>query len=203
MTRPCRSLILATLASFLLLTGCSAPAAAPPPTVTNLAKAVEDTTLGPGDIFSVTVFGEKDLTGKFLVSAEGTVDYPLIGRIKVQGKTPPSVGELIKTKLAQGYLKTPHVSIFVNEYNSKKISVFGQVKKPGTFNYLNNMSIIEAITLAGGFTPMASKNKITVTRITDGKSTRFTIPVEDIGEGTAANYLMRPGDIVFIPERVF
>jgi protein involved in polysaccharide export with SLBB domain len=203
MTRPCRSLILVTLTSLLLLSGCSAPAAAPPPTVTNLAKSVEDTTLGPGDIFSVTVFGEKDLTGKFLVSAQGTVDYPLIGRIKVQGKTPPSVGELITTKLAQGYLKTPHVSVFVNEYNSKKISVFGQVKKPGTFNYVNNMSIVEAITLAGGFTPMASKNKITVTRITDGKSTRFTIPVEDIGEGKAANYLMRPGDIVFIPERVF
>jgi len=186
-----------------MLTACPTPAVAPPPQATSLAMAVEDTTLGPGDIFSVKVFGEKDLSGKFLVSAKGTIDYPLIGTVKVQGKTPPAVGALIKKKLAGGYLKEPHVSVFVDEYNSKKISVFGQVRKPGTFNYENNMSIIEAITRAGGFTALASKNKITVTRVTNGKSARFTVPVEDIGEGTASNYLLRPGDIVFIPERVF
>ena len=203
MVRPCRAQRLAVLMLLVFLAGCPVSAVAPPPSVVNLAKADEDTTLGPGDVFSVTVFGEKDLTGKFLVSAQGTVDYPLIGRIKVQGKTPPAVGVLIKTNLAQGYLKNPHVSVFVDEYNSKKISVFGQVRKPGTFNYVNNMSIIEAITLAGGFTPMASKNKLTVTRVIKGKSARFTVPAEQIGEGTATNYLMRPGDIVFVPERVF
>ena len=203
MTRPRKALLLTLLVLLMSAAGCSSSAVAPPPSVVNLAMAVEDTTLGPGDIFSVTVFGEKDLTGKFLVSAKGTVDYPLIGTIKVQGKTPPAVGALIKTKLSEGYLKQPHVSVFVDDYNSKKISIFGQVKKPGTFNYVNNMSIIEAITLAGGFTPMASKNKLAVTRIIDGKSARFTVPAKEIGEGTATNYLMRPGDIVFVPERVF
>ena len=203
MTRARGCLLLLALAAVFHLTACPTPTLAPPPEATSLAMAVEDTTLGPGDIFSVTVFGEKDLSGKFLVSAEGTIDYPLIGTVKVQGITPPDVGALIKKKLAAGFLKNPHVSIFVDDYNSKKISVFGQVRKPGTFNYVNNMSIIEAITLAGGFTAMASKNKITVTRVTKGKSARFTLPVEDIGEGTATNYLMRPGDIVFVPERVF
>jgi len=162
-----------------------------------------DTTLGVGDVFSVQVFGEKDLSNKFQVSAKGTIDYPLVGSVKVVGLTPPQIAALLRKGLANGYVKDPSVSVFVDSYNSKKISVFGQVSKPGTFNYVDNMSIIEAITLAGGFTPIASKNKITVTRVTNGKSRRLTVPVEDIGEGRASNYLLRPGDIVFVPERIF
>jgi len=190
----------ALLAAILLAAGCPPRAGLPP---TPPLNPIPDTTLGPGDIFTVTVFGEKDLTGKFCVSAHGTIDYPLVGRVKVAGKTPPQIAEELQRRLARGYIRNPHVSVFVEAYNSKKISVFGEVKKPGTFNYVNNMSIIEAITLAGGFTPMASKNNITVTRREGRTSRRFTIPVADIGEGRAANYLLRPGDVVFIPERVF
>jgi polysaccharide export outer membrane protein len=116
---------------------------------------------------------------------------------------PPQVAQLLRKKLSDGYLKDPNVSVFVESYNSKKISVFGQVTKPGTFNYMNNMSIIEAITLAGGFTPIAAKNSITVTRRERGKTKRFVVPGEEIGEGRASNYLLRPGDVVFVPERLF
>lgn len=185
----------------VVLAGCprsgpTGPVMAPPP-------GRSDTTLGVGDVFSVQVFGEKDLSNKFQVSAKGTIDYPLVGSVKVVGLTPPQIAALLRKGLANGYVKDPSVSVFVDSYNSKKISVFGQVSKPGTFNYVDNMSIIEAITLAGGFTPIASKNKITVTRVTNGKSRRLTVPVEDIGEGRASNYLLRPGDIVFVPERIF
>jgi len=162
-----------------------------------------DTALGPGDVFMVEVFGEKELSGKFRVSSEGSIDYPFAGRIKVAGMTPPDVAGLLRKKLADGYLKEPSVSVFVESYNSKKISVFGQVTKPGTFNYMNNMSIIEAITLAGGFTPIAAKNSITVTRTERGRSQRFVVPAEEIGEGRTTNYLLRPGDVVFVPERIF
>jgi protein involved in polysaccharide export with SLBB domain len=195
---------LRALFSFLLivssLSGC--PHNKPtqlPPTLT--ANADADTELSPGDVFLVDVFGEKDLSGKFRVSAQGTIDYPFAGRIKVTGLTPPEVASLLRDKLANGYLKDPNVSVFVETYQSKKISVFGQVQKPGTFNYMSNMSIVEAITLAGGFTPIANKNAITVTRLENGKSNRFVVPVEDVGEGKAANYLLKPGDIVFVPER--
>ena len=75
--------------------------------------------------------------------------------------------------------------------------------KPGTFNYMNNMTIIEAITLAGGFTPIAAKNSITVTRNEHGQSQRFVVPGEEIGQGRTANYVLRPGDVVFVPERLF
>jgi polysaccharide biosynthesis/export protein len=182
--------------------GCVNTKTSNPPAVMP-ANSVEDTALGPGDIFVVDVFGEKDLSGKFRVSALGTIDYPFAGTVKVSGMTPPEVARMLRKRLAEGYLKDPNLSVFVESYQSKKISVFGQVSRPGTFNYMNNMSIIEAITLAGGFTPIASKNKITVTRADQGKSQRFTVPVEEIGEGKASNYLLRPGDIVFVPERVF
>lgn len=183
------------------LLGC--PGSQAPPPVTSINQQL-DTTLGPGDVFDVSVFGEKELSGRFRVSTDGTVDYPLVGSVKLAGLRPPQAAALIQSKLADGFLKNPHVSIFVESYNSKKISVFGQVRKPGTFNYVNNMSIIEAITLAGGFTPLASKNSIRVTRKEDnGKATKFTLPVMDIGEGRAANYLLKPGDVVFVPERIF
>jgi polysaccharide export outer membrane protein len=175
----------------------------PPQPPKSVRSKTSDTTLGPGDIFTVTVFGEKDLSGKYRVSAAGKIDYPFVGSVFVSGLTPPKIAKLLKAKLAQGYLKNPHVSVFVDSYNSKKISVFGQVRKPGTFTYMDNMSIIEAITLAGGFTPIASKNKISVTRVDKGISRRFTIPAEKIGEGRASNYLLRAGDIVFVPERIF
>ena len=195
--------LLLLLSSSILLAGCPAARTASASVGASPAISAEDTSLGSGDVFLVTVFGEKDLSGRFLVSSDGTVEFPLVGTLAVQGKTPPQVGALIKRKLGDGYLKNPHVSIFVEAYNSKKISVFGQVRKPGTFNYVNNMSVIEAVSIAGGFTPLASKNKVTVTRAKAGKSVRITLAVEDIGEGTATNYLLRPGDIVFIPERVF
>jgi polysaccharide export outer membrane protein len=68
---------------------------------------------------------------------------------------------------------------------------------------MNHMSVVEAITLAGGFTPLAAKNSTSVTRVESGKSQRVTVPVQEIGEGRAANYLLRPGDIVFVPESTF
>ena len=166
-------------------------------------SGTEDTTLGPGDIFIVKVFGEANLSGKYRVSAKGTIDFPLIGTVRVLALTPPQVAKMLRKRLAKDYLKQPHVSVFVDTYQSKKISVFGSVRKPGTFNYINNMSIIEAITLAGGFTPLASKNKTTVTRHEKGVKKRYNLPVDDIGIGSAPNYLLQPGDVVFVPERVF
>jgi polysaccharide export outer membrane protein len=186
----------------LALAACPPARTAPPPPMLPVDNQ-SDTALGPGDVFNVDVFGEKELSGKFRVAADGTIDYPFAGRLKVAGLTPPRVASLLREKLADGYLKDPNVSVFVESYNSKKISVFGQVTKPGTFNYMNNMSIVEAITLAGGFTPLAAKNSITVTRTERGKSQRFVVPGEEIGEGKASNYLLRPGDVVFVPERLF
>lgn len=163
-----------------------------------------DTTLGPEDVFDVRVFGEKELSSTYRVASDGTIDFPLIGTMSVTGKTPTEVADLIETELIEGdFLKRPQVSILVTEYNSKKISVFGQVKQPGTFPYQDGMSVVEAISKAGGFTSMAKANDTVVIRVVEGDEKRFKVPVEAIGEGRAPNFLLRAGDIVFVPERVF
>ncbi|MDJ0761773.1 MAG: polysaccharide biosynthesis/export family protein [Myxococcota bacterium] len=178
---------------------------APPPIhVTDDGASPPDTTLGPDDVFDVRVYGEKDLSGTYRVASDGTIDYPLLGTVRVDGQTPGVVAKAIEKGLIEGgFLKRPQVSIFVKEYNSKKISVFGQVKQPGTFPYQDGMSIVEAISIAGGFTAMARTNDTTVTRVTDNKKIRFRVPVEEIGQGTEKNFVLRAGDIVFVPERIF
>lgn len=162
-----------------------------------------DAALGPGDLFEVKVAGEPDLSGPFQVAQDGTINFPLIGRIVVVGKTPSEVETELQTRLADGYLKKPFVSVRVTQYNSKKVTVFGQVKAPGTFPYVENMSIVEAISRAGGFTGMAKKNSVRVTRQVNGQTQRIFVAVEDIGQGKAPNFYVRPGDTIFVDERVF
>lgn len=158
-----------------------------------------DTTVGAGDVLEVRVYGEKDLTGLYRVEGDGTIVLPLIGKVKVLGKTPPVIGYRIARKLRAGYLRNPQVTVFVKEYNSKKITVFGQVKKPSIFRYTDNMTIIQAITEAGGFTEMADQNSTIVTRFKDGRKYRIRVQVKSIGEGRAQNFVVRPGDVIWVP----
>jgi len=162
-----------------------------------------DTELGPGDVFDVRVYEEQQLSGTYRVSADGTISFPLVGQLATNGLTPTAVGKLLESKLSEGYLRNPHVSIFVKEYNSKKVSVLGQVTKPGTFPYIDSMTVIEAVTLAGGFTPIAAKNDTVVTRSEGTQKIRTQVRVEAISEGTERNFCLHPGDIVFVPERLF
>src|SRR5262249_43318124 len=139
-------------------------------------------------------------SGTYRVTENGVIRFPLIGLITVRGLTPTEVEEEIRRRLDDGYLRDPQVTVFVKEFNSKKIYIFGEVSRPGTFTYEPNMSIIQAITLAGGFTKAAWKNRTHVTRLINGQESRIEVPVEAIGEGTQKNFLLKPGDIVFVPE---
>jgi protein involved in polysaccharide export with SLBB domain len=158
-----------------------------------------DVTLGPADVFEVRVYGEPDLSGTYRVDVDGTIDFPLVGRLVVAGQVPSQIATLLTERLAQGYLKSPQVSILVKEYNSKKVTVIGQVQKPGTFPYLQRMSVVEAVSLAGGFTSLAAANDVVVRR---GAKT-FTVRAADIAEGKGQNFYLEPGDTVLVPERMF
>lgn len=182
------------------LTGCGDPPASKYPTQ---QAYVQDTTLGPGDVFEVRVYQQPGMTNTYSASSEGTISFPLIGTVKVTGKTPAEVETEIRDRLADGYLVEPQVSVFVKEYKSKKISVYGQVRKPGVLSFAAGMTVVDAISAAGGFTAMARKNGVIVTRADNGSKRNYTVPVEKIGKGQAANFLVRPGDVVFVPERVF
>ncbi len=156
--------------------------------------------LGSGDMLEVKVYQEPDLGGVYRLSTEGTIDFPLCGRLKLFGLTPTQASDAITSCLQDRYLKHPQVSVTVREYNSKKVFIFGEVAKPGTFPFSDNMNIIEGITLAGGFAKAASKNNVSVIRQVNGQEQKIRVPVEDIGVGREKNFLLQPGDIVFVPE---
>ncbi|MCA9674645.1 MAG: polysaccharide export protein, partial [Myxococcales bacterium] len=182
--------------------GCGIFRDPPPSKYESTPVFVEDTTLGPRDVFEVRVFKHEEMSGQYAVSDEGTINFPEIGIVEVSGRTPAKIEQEIQTRLADGYLVNPTVTVFVKEYKSKTVSVFGQVRKPSVVNYVSGLSIIDAISQAGGFTPMARKNAVKVTRSTaDGKTASFTIPVESIASGSAKDFYLRPGDTVFVPER--
>ena len=100
------------------------------------------------------------------------------------------------------HLREPHVSVYVQEYNSKKIFVLGQVTKAGTFPYSGGMNVVEAITLAGGFRNTANPDYVVVTRRTAEGEKRIPVPVEKISKGLASNLELQAGDIVYVPDKL-
>lgn len=187
------------MAAVLALGHCggSSPTVMPP-------APVNDTTLGPSDVFEVRVYGEESLSAAYRVQDDGSISFPLVGRVEVAGLEPNEAAERIASTLRDGgYLLEPHVSVLVQEYNSKRISVIGAVREPGSFPMRTQLTVVEALSLAGGFTPLASRDSVVLTRTVDGEARRFRLPVGQISEGRSANVELQSGDIVFVPERVF
>ena len=169
----------------------------------NVEGIANPATLGTGDVFEVRVHQHADLSGIYRVSSLGLIDFPFIGHVVVRGHTPAEIEAVIRKRLANGYLNKPSVVVYVKERNSKKVYVLGQVKKPGPFVYEENMTIVQAIALAGGFTPLARTNYAIVKRVDEGVEKRIPVPVERImTEKSTTNFSLKPGDIVFVPEAV-
>ena len=177
-----------------------------PPVVYPTAAPFDETklALGPGDKLELTIFyGNHESKSTYTLDGSGQMEVRFIGSVVAGGKTVRSVQEEIQSRLADGYLNNPVVSLTVAEINSLKCSVFGQATNSGTVKFTPGMTIIEAIAKVGGFSPLARKNMVKVTRILEGKKETYKIPVELIAEGKRPNFPMMPGDEVFVPERAW
>ncbi len=185
----------------LLLLGCggSGPDIKAPPTP-EIDELIQGASLGPGDVVEVRVYQEKELTGLYRVDGDGTFNFPLIGQVQAAGKNSGQLAELITSALRNDYIRSPQVSVFVKEFNSKKVFVLGKVRKPGTFAYEDQMTIVQAVTLAGGLAPLAEADKVVLTRRVEGDEQKFVVPFHQIGLGRQQNVVLQPGDIVFVPE---
>jgi len=160
--------------------------------------------IGPGDILKITVYGEADLSGEYQVSLDSTIMFPFIGEVSVEGLNNITLALEIARRLRSGYLVSPQVTVFIHEFVSKRIFVLGQVKKSGNFPMRNRMSIIEAVSLAGGFTDFADINNVVVTRKDkENKEVRFVVNIRSIVNGQEENFYLQPGDIIFVRERFF
>jgi protein involved in polysaccharide export with SLBB domain len=202
MTRLRRSLALA-LALASLAACASRGRRATIPAVDETAAAVGASSLGPGDVIEVRVYQEPELSGVYQVGPEGDVVFPLCKTVVVGGLSPNGAAEKLRACLHDGFMRDPQVSVLVKEYNSKKVFVFGEVQKPGTFIFEDGMSIVQAVTIAGGFTKTAARNSTSVTRHIRGQEVKVKVNVQDIALGKAPNFTLEPGDIVYVPESLF
>ncbi|MEZ4287933.1 MAG: polysaccharide biosynthesis/export family protein [Polyangiales bacterium] len=165
---------------------------------------VGDTSLGPGDVFEIRVFGEEQLSNSYRVNSDGTIQFPLIGMVEVAGLEPAQAANRIETELRErDLLLNPQVSILVSEYNSKRISVIGAVENPGTFPLTEGLTVVQAITLAGGFTNLANKNATVLTRRVGDETEKYTLAVGDMSRGRERDIPVGAGDIIYVPERAF
>jgi len=122
---------------FACLVGCAAEAGPP----RNLPPPEQSTIVGPDDLFEINVLGEKDLTHEFQVQPDGTIDFPYLSRVKVEGLEPQEVVDLLKKKLIEGkILSDPQITLIVKQYNSKKVLVTGAVQKPDSVSWNPGMT---------------------------------------------------------------
>ena len=148
--------------------------------------------LGTGDKIRVTVFGEKDLSGDFDVNDQGMVALPLIGPTKLTGKTISEAEAQITASYGKDYLVNPRVNVEVLNY--RPFFILGEVKNPGSYPYVNGMTVVNAVALAGGYTPRAKRDHIMVKRAAKPGSGE-----QEVSEDS----LILPGDVVRVPERFF
>lgn len=175
-----------------LMAGCA-------PTSTGFDGAMEEATrevpeyrLGPADRVKITVFGEEALTGEFVVGGNGRISMPLIGDVEAAGLTISMLQESISTALQQGYLNNPRVSGEIMTY--RPFYILGEVNKPGEYPFTNNLSVLNAVATAEGFTYRANTKVVYIKRA-DGDSER-AYPL------TTATQVA-PGDTIRIGERFF
>lgn len=177
-----------------------------PPVVYPTAAPLDEgqLSLGPGDKLELTIFyGSKETKATYTLDPSGRIEVQYIGTVDASGKNAQQVQVEIQARLADGYLNDPVVSLTVIEINSLKLSVLGQVLRSGNIKFTPNMTITEAIAQVGGFSPMARKNMVQVTRAVSGTKETYTIPVEMIAQGKRPNFPLMPGDEVFVPERLW
>ncbi|MCY4227194.1 MAG: polysaccharide export protein [Gammaproteobacteria bacterium] len=158
--------------------------------------ALEDTTtdyvLGHGDRIRITVFGHENLTGEFLLSETDSISLPLVGVLDFNGATLKEAQSIVVDALRPDYLVDPKVSVEVLEY--RPFYIIGEINNPGSYPWVNGMTVIEAVAIGGGFTYRARKKQMLVIRATDETRSEQEIKPND---------KVLPGDLIRVAERFF
>src|SRR4051812_20567938 len=148
--------------------------------------------LDAGDRLRIVVYGQEGLTNTYAIDAGGSITMPLIGAVRARGLTPAGLASEITGKLRNGYIREPSVAVEIEAY--RPFFILGEVAAPGQYPYVPNMSVESAVAIAGGFSPRARRDRVTVTHTDGSGSIRAIVPL-----GTPLN----PGDTVLVAERWF
>lgn len=183
-----------------LLVGCQRAA----PKAVVLPPVVEANTLGIGDVFSLVIVGESNLPTGFTVAPDGTVDVPYIGRIKVLGLEPQQVTDLVRKRLMDSQILTnPSVSVEIKAYNSKRVVIGGEVRTPGALPLEPGMTLVRALSQAGGLTSIARKDGVVLRRAVGGKTKAVVVDYDAIINNQIPDVPLQSGDTIFVPQRAF
>jgi polysaccharide export outer membrane protein len=148
--------------------------------------------LDAGDRLRVVVYGQQDLSNSYAIDASGSITMPLIGQVPARGRTPSVLARQIAAKLRSGYIRDPSVAVEVESY--RPFFILGEVAAPGQYPYVPNMTVESAVAIAGGFSPRAKRDVVTVTHTGASGSARYEVPL-----GSSIS----PGDTVLVGERWF
>lgn len=185
------------------LSGCAGPSQS---AIDEASKPVtKEFLLGPEDVLEVTVWRNQDLSRTVVVRPDGKISLPLIGDVQASGLTSAEVSGKIASRLTE-FKENPNVSVSLKEVNSYFIYVLGEVLKPGKYPLKSYATVLQGVSLAGGFTNFAAKRKMAVIRtVTNGdgnqRQIRIPVPYDELlsGGGVIENFVLRSGDTIVVP----
>jgi polysaccharide export outer membrane protein len=181
--------------------------------------------VGANDVLTVTVFNQPQLSGTFVVEADGTVAFPLLGRVAVGGLSIRAIEEELRARLISGYVKNPHVSVTIEQYRSQRVFVMGEVRQPGTLQFTGSMTLLEALARVGSTTDRAGSEALVIRSRgalsatppvsqtiavsataaggqngVESSADTIRVSLQSLQSGLLTeNVALRPGDTVFVP----
>lgn len=157
--------------------------------------------IGPSDVLDVTIYKAPELSRSVQVGTDGMISLPLIGDVRVVNKTPSAVEREVAGKYGAGFLKSPHITVFVKEYNSSRVTVDGAVRQPGVYPTRGHDTLSGAISLAHGLDPDAASSDVAVVhRDNDGKTTMTRYNLSDIHHGRSNDPIVHAGDVIIVED---
>jgi len=176
--------------------------AQPAPAAEAATKPHDDTfVIGNDDVLAINVWKEPDISRSIPVRSDGKISLPLAGEIQAAGRTPHKLEQDIADRL-KSYIAEPEVTVIVQQINSQKFNILGQVNHPGSYVITNSATVLDAIAVAGGFRDFAKQKSIYVLRRNaDGSQTRIPFNYKDVvkGKNPAQNIQLQPGDTIVVP----
>jgi len=162
--------------------------------------------LSPNDLVDFRVFQESELDSVVRISGEGQANFPLIGVVALGGKTTGEAIEVLKSRYRNGYLINPQISLTVRSYAKKLFTVLGQVQKPGSYDIIgtSQITLLQAIGMAGGYTKIADPSNVTIKRLEDGREQVLKFNAKRMLRGDDPTALLvKPGDVISVGESLF
>jgi polysaccharide export outer membrane protein len=170
----------------------------------DLPPPAEVTTVGVGDVFTMRIMGEKDLPDEFTVAPDGTVDLPYVQRVKVAGLEPQELSALVRQRLMEKKIHLdPSVTVSIKAYNSKRVEISGEVKQAGSLPLEPGMTLVRAISKAGGLTPLAKTDQVVLRRRIRDRTIAVTVDYDAIINNEIPDVALQAGDTIHVGQRVF